>query len=150
MVEQANSTIEQHPDIVALRARSEAALANPAVQAAEALGLLTGLYIAVSPWVVGFTANGPLMISNLIAGLGFTFLLVGFGSAFERTHGMSWAAVGIGVWTIIAPWLVAGPTAAVAPIISNVVAGGVAVLLALTIAGMGMAKAGASNSGRRR
>ncbi|QBI54448.1 SPW repeat protein [Streptomonospora litoralis] len=140
MAESTRSNIEQHPDIMALRARSEAAMANPGAQAAEGVGLLTGLYIAASPWIVGFSANTPLAISNLIVGLAFMFMLVGFGSAFERTHGMSWAAVGIGVWTIVAPWVVAGPAAVGGTILSNVIAGGVGILMALAITGIGMAK----------
>ncbi|GAB3458698.1 hypothetical protein GCM10027570_42540 [Streptomonospora sediminis] len=151
MVEAArSSSIEEHPDIMAMRARSEAAMASPTAQVAEGLGLLTGLYIAASPWIVGFSLNAGLTMSNVIAGLAFMFMLVGFGSAFERTHGMGWAAVGIGIWTIVAPWVVAGPTPGGGTITSNVIAGAVALVLALAIAGLGMAKSGALGGGRTR
>ncbi|KIH99191.1 membrane protein [Streptomonospora alba] len=140
MVESANSTIEQHPDIAAMRAGSEAALTNPAAQAAEGPALLTGLYIAASPWIVGFGLSTNLAITNLIVGPAFMVMLVDFGSAFERTHGMSWAAVGIGVWTVIAPWAVVGPPAAGGTVVSNVVAGALAALLALFITSLGMGK----------
>lgn len=135
-----SSRIEQHPDIMALRARSEQAAASPAAQAVEALSLLTGIYLAASPWIVGFNGSTTLAVSNLITGIAFATLVGGFGHPYERTHAMSWAAVGIGIWTIIAPWVVAGNVATTRTIVSNVVAGAVACLLALAMAGMGAAR----------
>jgi hypothetical protein len=128
--------IDQHPDIVALRAQSERAAATPMGQAVEGLSLLTGLYLATSPWIVGFSGLTTLAVNNLITGLAFAYL-VGLGNAYERTHGMSWAAAGIALWTIIAPWVVAGNVATASTIISNVIIGGVAFVVALATAGMG-------------
>ncbi|MGP3983771.1 SPW repeat protein [Streptomyces sp. KR80] len=129
--------IDQHPDLVALRAQSERAAATPTGQAVECLSLLTGLYLAASPWIVGFNGLTTLAVNNLIAGLAFAYLAMGLGNAYERTHGMSWAAAGIGVWTIIAPGMVAGDVSTTSTIVSNVLTGIVAVLLALATAGMG-------------
>ncbi|QKV97319.1 SPW repeat protein [Streptomyces sp. NA02950] len=131
--------METHPDIVALRTRSEQATVTPTGQGIEALSLLTGLYIAASPWIVGFNGLGTLAVNNLITGIAFALLAIGFGSAFERTHGMSWAAAALGVWTIIAPWVVSGPVATAATIASNVVAGALAVACAGTTAATGAA-----------
>lgn len=129
--------IEQHPDIVALRARSERVTSTPAAQAVEGLSLLTGVYIAASPWIVGFNGLTTLAITNLVLGVAFALLTLGWGSAFERIHSMSWAAFGIGVFTIIAPWAIAGNVDINRSIWSNVFAGGVAVVLALATAAMG-------------
>ncbi|MGP3924217.1 SPW repeat protein [Streptomyces sp. 8N616] len=128
--------IEQHPDLLELRARSEQATATLPAQAAEALAVLAGLYLTVSPWVAGFDALTPLAISNLITGIAYTLCVAGFGTAYERTHAMSWAAAGIGLWTIISPWAIAGNVDTARTIISNVIAGSVALVLALVISAM--------------
>lgn len=125
--------IEQHPDLVELRARFERAASLPSVQGAEALGVLTGLYLAASPWIAGFNGFSTLAVNNLITGLGYALLMAGFGSAYQRTHAMTWAAALIGVWTIITPWAVAGSVHTTRTITSNCITGGVATLLSLAI-----------------
>ncbi|MEU0215145.1 SPW repeat protein [Streptomyces sp. NPDC006265] len=137
MTSQTSPGIAEHPDILALRARSERAASTPAAQAVEGLSLLTGLYLAASPWIVGFNGLTTLTVNNLIAGIAFTLLAVGFGSAFERTHGMSWAALGVGIWTVIAPWVVAGAVDTTSTVWSNVVTGAVAIVLALATSAVG-------------
>ncbi|MEV8565316.1 SPW repeat protein [Streptomyces sp. NPDC051322] len=132
--------MHQHPDIMALREHSEQAAVNPAAQGVEALSVLSGLYLAASPWIAGFNDFSTLTVNNLITGLALTVLAIGFGSAYERTHGMSWAAAGIGAWTIIAPWAVAGNVDTTSTIVSNVIVGAVALACALTMAGMGAAR----------
>ncbi|MFJ2651530.1 SPW repeat protein [Streptomyces sp. NPDC087420] len=134
-----SSTIEDHPDIRALQARSERAIATPLAQAVQSLSLLAGLFLAASPWIVGFSGLTTLTVTNLIAGIAFTLLTLGFGSAaYERTHGMGWAALGIGVWTIIAPWVVAGNVTTTRTMASNVAVGAACVCLALATAVLGM------------
>lgn len=128
--------IEKHPDLVELRERFERAATRPTVQGAEALGVLTGLYLAASPWIAGFNGYSTLAVNNLITGIGFALLMAGFGSAYQRTHAMTWAAALIGVWTIISPWAVAGSVHTTRTITSNCVTGGVATLLAVTIIGV--------------
>jgi hypothetical protein len=131
------SRIEHHPDIVALRARYAQASARPAAQATEGLGLLTGLYLAISPWVVGFHTSPTLTVSNLITGIALAILALGFGSAYERTYGMGWVAAAIGVWTIISPWAVSGAPSTADVVVSNIITGAVAVLLGLATTAMG-------------
>jgi hypothetical protein len=133
------SRIDEHPDLVALRIGSERAVTRPAAQAVECLSLLAGLYLAISPWVVGFDAFRSLTVSNLVTGLALVVLALGYGPAYERTHGMSWAALLVGAWTIVAPWVVAGHAAATKPEVSNVIAGAAACLTALATMGLGMA-----------
>lgn len=128
--------IGRHPDLLELGARFERAATTPSVQGAEALGILTGLYLAASPWIVGFNAYTTLAVNNLITGIGFALLMAGFGSAYQRTHAMAWAATLMGVWTIVAPWVVSGNVDTTRTITSNCIAGGVATLLGLTVVGM--------------
>ncbi|GHG82469.1 SPW repeat protein [Streptomyces griseocarneus] len=129
--------IDQHPDILALRAHSEETTATPAAQAVEAIALLCGVYLAASPWIVGFNGATTLAINNLITGVAFACLVGGFGPAYERTHSSSWAALGIGAWTIVAPWVVSGPGFGTAATVSNVVVGIACCLTALALAGLG-------------
>ncbi|MFE5541371.1 SPW repeat protein [Streptomyces sp. NPDC002181] len=129
-------SIEHHPDLAEMRSRFERVTSTPAAQAVEALALITGLYLAASPWIAGFSGLGSLAVNNLIAGVAYCLCMSGLGSAYERTHAMAWTAVAIGAWTIVAPWVIAGDVSTTRSVVSNVIAGGVALLLALAMAGM--------------
>ncbi|CAL9632414.1 hypothetical protein SUDANB120_06132 [Streptomyces sp. enrichment culture] len=126
--------IEEHPDLVELRARHDRAAATPRAQAVEACALITGVYLAASPWIVGFNGFTTLAVTNLIAGIAYMLLLGGLGNSYERTHSMAWAAAVIGIWTCIAPWVVAGDVAHTRSITSNLITGAVATVLALAAA----------------
>ncbi|MEN3539560.1 SPW repeat protein [Microbispora sp. ZYX-F-249] len=124
--------IGTHPDIMQMRARYEAAAANPAAQLADGLTLLSGLYLALSPWILGFSGTRtPLAVNNLVTGLAVALLAMAYSSAFGRTYGLSWVAPLLGIWTIIAPWVIRGGMATTATIISNVVVGALILLLGL-------------------
>lgn len=131
-----HSSIEHHPDLAEMRTRFERVTSTPAAQAVEALALITGLYLAASPWIAGFAVLVPLTVNNLIAGLAYCVCMGGVGSAYERTHAMAWTAVAIGAWTIVAPWVIAGPMDFTRTVVNNVITGAVACLLALAMAGM--------------
>jgi hypothetical protein len=131
--------IDQHPDIVELRARYERAAATPLAQLADGLAFLTGLYLAISPWVAGFNAMRGIAVNDLITGIALAALAVGLASAYGRTHGMAWLAPIVGIWTIIAPWVIRGGVATTATIANNVATGAVAVvagLAAMSVAGL--------------
>ncbi|MEV7413712.1 SPW repeat protein [Streptomyces sp. NPDC089919] len=128
-------SIEQHPDLAEMRSRFERATTTPRAQAVETLALLTGVYLAASAWIVGFNNLGPLTVSNLITGVAYCLIMGGFGNAYERTHSMAWAAIAIGAWTIVAPWVIAGKMDTTRSVVSNVICGAVALLLGLAMAG---------------
>jgi hypothetical protein len=132
------SHIDSHPDLVSLRDRYAAMSGKPMAGMIEGLCLLTGLYLAISPWVVGFDNFTSLRVSNLVTGLALAVLAIGFGSVLERTHGLGWVATAIGAWTIVAPWVVAGSADTTKTITNNAIVGGVACLLGLTTMAMGM------------
>lgn len=111
--------------------------ARPTAQAVDGLTFLAGLYLAISPWVIGFSGATSLALNNLIVGLALAFLAVGFASAYGHTHGLAWVAPLLGVWIILTPWLAAGSVATTASVLNNVIVGGVAVLLCLGQVAMG-------------
>ncbi|MEU5643783.1 SPW repeat protein [Streptomyces milbemycinicus] len=150
MTEPTHATMESHPDILAMRERhtwAEQAATTPVAQAVEAISLITGLYLAASPWILGFNGMLTLAVTNLITGVAYAVLMGGFGHAYERTHGMAWAAALLGVWAIIAPWVVSGSVATMRTIISNVVVGAVALVLALFASSQAKAKAATPGRG---
>jgi hypothetical protein len=132
-----HSAIDQHPDIVGLRARYAEVSDKPFAGMIEGLCLLTGLWLAISPWVVGFDNIASLRVSNLVVGLALAVLAMGYGSVLERTHGLGWVAVAIGIWTIIAPWVVTGNANTHDTIWNNCFTGGAACLLGLLTMGLG-------------
>ncbi len=127
--------METHPDILDMRLRHEMAertTSTPRGQAIETLALLTGLYLAASPWITGFNTLSTLAVSNLLTGIAYAVLMSGgFGRAYERTHGMAWACCALGVWAIIAPWVVAGNVDTTKTIVNNVITGILAFLLTM-------------------
>ncbi|MGW5335651.1 SPW repeat protein [Streptomyces bauhiniae] len=134
MTERIHTTMETHPDVLEMRERfvlAERAAATQQGQAVEAMALITGLYMAASPWIAGFNGFTTLAVNNLIAGIAYALLMSGFGHAYERTHARAWAAALISVWMIIAPWVVAGDVSTPRTITSNVIAGAVGLCLAL-------------------
>lgn len=132
-----HSSIEQHPDILALRARFERAAESMTAQSTFGLSLMTAAYAALSPWIVGFHGT-PLAANDLIVGLLVAVLAVGFGSALDRTHGMTWTLPFFGVWLIVSPWILHGVSPTAGMIWSNVVAGALLTLLGLVAAYYGM------------
>lgn len=139
--------MEQHPDLMEMRARYEKAGSTPMAQIVEGLCLLAGLYIAISPWVVGFnTASTSLAVSNLVVGLALAALAFGFGSAYERTHLLGWTAPVLGIWVIISQWVINGAPDSTSIVVNNVIAGGVATLCGIAV--MGLAATGKGKKGK--
>ncbi|MEW1658612.1 SPW repeat protein [Streptomyces sp. NPDC093707] len=118
-----------HPDISEMRDRFERTLGGRDVVLVDGPVFLVGLYCAVSPWVVHFTASQPaLMTHNLIVGIAIALLAIGFTVTPERMYGLSGAMCAIGAWMIVSPWVVGrGPDAGV--IWNNIVIGALTFLL---------------------
>ncbi|RCG26232.1 hypothetical protein DQ384_30155 [Sphaerisporangium album] len=131
--------LEAHPDIVAMRAKYERAGSSAVAQVIDGLTLLAGLYLAISPWVVGFFTGLPrLSVNNLITGLVVAALALGFASAYGRTYGLTWMLPILGIWTIITPWVIRSATTG--SIWNNVVTGAVILLLGLGAMAVGNRK----------
>jgi hypothetical protein len=133
-----SSSIEHHPDLLALRARYERVAESMSAHFTFGLALLTGLYVAASPWIVGFSATRSLATSDLIVGIAVALLAYGVATALDRAHGMTWTLPVLGVWLIVAPWILPDVAMSAGMIWSNVVAGAFLTFLALNATYFGM------------
>ncbi|GLE54651.1 SPW repeat protein [Mycobacterium montefiorense] len=133
-----HSSIDHHPDLLALRARYERVAESMSAHFTFGLALLTGLYVAASPWIVGFSGTTSLATSDLIVGIALAFLAYGFATALDRAHGMTWTLPVLGVWVIVSPWVVPGVALTSGMIWSNVVAGALMTFLGLNATYFGM------------
>jgi len=133
-----HSSIDHHPDLLALRARYERVAESMSAHLTFGLALLTGLYVAASPWIVGFSARGSLATSDLIVGIAVAFLAYGFATTLDRAHGMTWTLPVLGVWVIISPWILPGGALTAGMIWSHVVAGALMTFLGLNATYFGM------------
>ncbi|MFI1837144.1 SPW repeat protein [Streptomyces olivaceoviridis] len=127
--------ISSHPDVSEMRDRYARMLGGRDVALVDGPVFLLGLYCAASPWILHYTASQPaLMTHNLIMGIAIGLLALGFTRAPERMYGLSWAMCALGIWMIIAPWIVgSGPDTGV--VINNIVIGALALVLGLICAG---------------
>ena len=118
-----------HPDVSEMRARYDRMLGGRDVALVDGPVFLLGLYCAVSPWILHYTTSQPaLMTHNLIVGIAIGLLALGFTAAPARMYGLSWAMCALGVWMIIAPWIVGdSPDAGV--VVNNIIIGALALIL---------------------
>ncbi|MFF9569319.1 SPW repeat protein [Streptomyces sp. NPDC014685] len=127
-----------HPDVSEMRDRYARVLGGRDVALVDAPVFLVGLYCAISPWVLHFTASqSTLATHNLIMGLAIAALGLGFTVMPERMYGLSWAICAMGAWMIISTWIV-GSSPDLGIILNNVIIGGLTVLLGLACAGVSM------------
>lgn len=126
-----------HPDLIELRRRYDAASASPIAEAAAGFAFLGAVFLAASPWIVGFSALTAITVSNLITGGALAALVLVLAAAYGRAHGLTFAVPAIGIWTIVAPWLTAGAMDTTRTIWSNVCAGGAIVVFGLVMLAVG-------------
>ncbi|MFI7893818.1 SPW repeat protein [Streptomyces sp. CACIS-1.16CA] len=134
-VSHARSDLSGHPDASEMRARYDRVMGGRDVALVDAPVFLVGLYCAVSPWVLHFTASQPALVThNLVMGIAIAVLALGFTVMPERMYGLSWAMCAIGSWIIVSTWVVgSSPDAGI--VINNIIVGGLTVLLGMVCAG---------------
>jgi hypothetical protein len=138
--------VKRTHDLQELRQRYERASETPIGQLVDGLILLGGLYIGLSPWIVGFT--GSLQMNNLVVGFAVAALGFGFGAAYGSMHRLAWVCPVLGLWTIVSLWLVSGAQLTLGTILSNIIAGVVVLVCGLVLMGINterLARTGTKN-----
>jgi hypothetical protein len=104
-----------------------------AAQAMAALGVLTGLWIALSPSFLTLQhGGGNAAVANLIAGLAVAAVGAASLAALRGFAGLQFASALLGVWVIISPFILDAKFSIAAPMYwSNIVSGGYLMVLAL-------------------
>ncbi len=151
----ADRDMSGHPDADEMRERhdrvmsggAESGTGRTAGMAAAPL-LLLGLFCAVSPWVLHFTGSQPSLVPhNLVIGIAIAVLALCFTAMPERMTGAGLAIVALGAWLIIAPWVV-GQSPDMGVILTNVIVGGLTIVLGAACAGLSL-MSGKKKSGKR-
>lgn len=122
--------LAQHPDVRALQRQYGAAGSSNVV--GEGLFVLAGAWLAIAPWVAGFAATSFAMTANNVL-IGLVVVALGLRASGPGGQALSWAGVPLGVWAIIATWLVPFGTHTAGLVWSNVVGGAVVVLASLAV-----------------
>ncbi|MGZ6826082.1 MAG: SPW repeat protein [Mycobacteriales bacterium] len=99
-------SMHTHPDIMTLHARYESASETPTGQVVGGATFLGGLFLAASPWIVGFADQEAMMVTDLVVGTAVALLGLGLTSLFDRVHRLAWTVPVLGIWTILAPYVV--------------------------------------------
>ncbi|MFB7331111.1 hypothetical protein FNH09_22105 [Streptomyces adustus] len=121
--------ISTHPDAAEMRERYARMLGGRDVVLMDGPVFLLGLYCAVSPWILHYTLSQPALVPhNLIMGVAIGLLALGFTAAPARMYGLSWAMCALGVWMIIAPWIV-GTSPDMGVALNNIIIGALAIIL---------------------
>lgn len=134
--------IAAHPDVSEMRARYAHVLGGRDVALVDGPVFLLGLYCAISPWTLHFTASQPaLVMPTLIVGIAIGLMGLGFTLAPERMYGLSWAMCAMGVWMIVSPWVVGtSPDAGV--VLNHIIIGALAFVLGLMCVGAATKRGG--------
>lgn len=126
-----SSGMTGHPDAAEMRERYARLTEGRRVEMMEGLVMLTGLYLAISPWILHFHGrNTSMTVNNLVLGLAMAAIGLGLAMFPERSAGLSWMLIPIGIWMIISPWVVSlGHSAPKGIIWNNIVVGALACVL---------------------
>ena len=110
-----------------------ATMRGVAVQAAAALGVLTGLWVALSPSFLTLQhGGGNAAVANLIAGLAVAAVSAASLVGPRGYAGLQFVSVLLGVWVIIFPFILDAKFSIATPMYwSNIVSGGYLMVLAL-------------------
>ncbi|MFD3609571.1 SPW repeat protein [Streptomyces atroolivaceus] len=127
-----------HPDAEEMRARHDRVVGDGRNTATDAPVFLLGLYCAVSPWVLHFTASQPSLVThNLVIGIAIAVLALCFTAMPQRMTGMSMAICALGAWLIVSTWIV-GESPDMGVVLNQIIVGGLAIVLGAACAGLAM------------
>ena len=93
----------------------------------DAAKVIAGLGLALSPWILGFTATTAAAWNAWLAGAVIAILAIWALTAFDPWQ--EWVSLAAGIWTIAAPWAL-GFSATASAMGAHVVIGAVVAILA--------------------
>jgi uncharacterized membrane protein HdeD (DUF308 family) len=95
------------------------------------LNVIMGIWLIISPWVVGFAGQTAAFWNSFLAGIAVLLVALIAGRSFKSSP--SWWNVALAVWLIVSPWVV-GFSSQEAATANSVVPGIIVGILALTAA----------------
>jgi SPW repeat len=72
---------------------------------ADVVNLALGAWLFLTPWILGFTSESAASWNAWVCGLAIGALAIAAITAF--TEWEEWINLALGIWVVIAPWLVA-------------------------------------------
>jgi len=99
--------------------------------AIDLVNAVLGVCLAFSPWALGFTGEVAATWNALIVGAAIA--LVALGALFAFREWEEWVNLALGVWAILAPWLIGFATVASATYAHLIIGLIVGVLAALDL-----------------
>jgi hypothetical protein len=95
--------------------------------------VLAGIWEVISPWVLGFSNLPSAMINAVITGA--LLIIYGLVAAFTRSSGLAmvlnWLNALVGLWLIVAPFVMGFAALSYAAEISSIIVGAVAVIFGI-------------------
>lgn len=122
----------------------ERAAALTAAQLVAMTGMLTGLWVAISPWFLTLQTSpgGNAAVSNLIIGLAVAGLCLLAITGTRSRGSLETAALLGGVWLIISPFILDAKFPITASMYwSNIWSGAIVIVAALGLIGLGRSRA---------
>nr|WP_185985416.1 SPW repeat protein [Aureimonas mangrovi] len=95
----------------------------------DSVNVVAGLGLLLSPWYLGYAAETYAAWNAWVGGAAITLIAIAALFAFHEVE--EWANLGLGLWTVIAPWAL-GFQAVAAPMWAHVIAGLAVVIIAAT------------------
>ncbi len=136
-----DTSMARHPDIVALRDRYDRVAGTPRAQVLEGLMFLGGAYAAISPWVIGFSSTTTaLAVNDLIIGVAVMVMTLVCAGSAGRLFGMTWVVPLMGIWLIVANWVIQGISVSTGTMLSNIIVGACIVVFGAAVMGLARAK----------
>jgi hypothetical protein len=97
--------------------------------AIDIVNVIIGACLALTPWVVGFTNETYAATNALLVGAAVALIAIGALVSFREWE--EWLNFALGIWALLAPWLL-GFTADQFATYTHVIAGIIVALLAAT------------------
>ena len=94
----------------------------------DLVNAIVGIWVIISPWALGFDGSSMAMSNAVIVGA--LLVATALGAAFVPRAWEEWTEAGLGVWLVVAPWVL-GFGGNRSAMLSTVISGAIVVGLAL-------------------